>query len=64
MALFKHVAAPVFAILAVGQAIRFFQQWPVTVNDISVPLWPSAIAAIAFATLAIGVWREGGRSRR
>ena len=64
MALFRQVASPVFAVLAVAQAVRFFEKWPVTINHFSVPLWASAVAAVAFATLAIAVWRDDGRNRR
>jgi hypothetical protein len=60
MAVSKYVAAPLFGALAVVQAVRFVQAWPVSVNGFSVPVWASAIAAVGFATLAILIWREGG----
>jgi hypothetical protein len=59
MALIKHVASPVFGLLAVVQAVRFFEGWPVTINQFSVPLWCSAVAAVVFATLAVLAWRDG-----
>ena len=64
LTLFKFVASPIFAILAVAQAVRFFQGWPVTVDRFSVPLWASAVGAIAFATLAVVAWRENRHRRR
>jgi hypothetical protein len=64
LTIFKYVASPIFAIMAIAQAVRFFQKWPVTINHFSVPRWASAVGAIAFATLAFGVWREGSRKRR
>lgn len=58
MAVARKLAAPLFAAIAVVQAVRFVEAWPVSVNGFSVPLWASAIAAIGFAALAILVWRE------
>jgi hypothetical protein len=60
----KYVASPVFGLLAIVQAVRFFEQWPVTIQDFPVPVWASAAAAIVFAALSIGVWREASRTRR
>ena len=59
----RTLAAPIFAILAVIQAIRFVQAWPVTVNGISIPVWASAIAALVFGGLAVMLWRDGSRKR-
>jgi hypothetical protein len=59
MAVSRVIAAPLFAVLAVVQAIRFVQAWPVTINGFSVPVWLSAIAALGFGALAVLVWREG-----
>jgi len=64
LAAIKYAAAPVFAVMAILQAVRFFEKWPVTINHFSVPLWASAVAAVAFATLAVAVWRDDGRNRR
>ena len=60
----KYVASPVFGLLAIVQAVRFFEQWPVTIKDFPVPVWASAVAAIVFAALSVGVWREANRTRR
>ena len=62
MAISKLVAAPLLAFIAIVQAIRFFMAWPISVNGIDVPVWPSAIAAVIFTTVAVLVWREKPRS--
>jgi hypothetical protein len=54
----------VFALLAIVQALRFVRAWPVSINGVAVPLWASAVAALVFGTLAVLVWRDGGRRRR
>jgi len=51
----------ILAFIAVVQALRFLQAWPVSVNGYSVPVWASAIAAVAFAALAVLNWREAKR---
>jgi hypothetical protein len=63
MSVSRHVAAPLFGFIAVVQALRFLQAWPVSVNGFAVPVWGSAIAALAFGTVAVLLWREGGRPR-
>ena len=60
MAISRVLAAPLFGVLAVVQAFRFVQAWPVTVNGYSVPVWASALAAVAFGGIAVLLWREGG----
>jgi hypothetical protein len=64
MSISRVVAAPLFAIMATVQVIRFAQAWPVTVNGYSVPVWASAVAALVFAALSVLLWREGGARSR
>jgi hypothetical protein len=59
MAVSRVIAAPLFAVLAGVQAIRFVQAWPVLINGFSVPVWCSAVAALGFGALAVLVWRDG-----
>jgi hypothetical protein len=40
------VSAFIFAVVGFVQLLRFFQQWPVVVDNYSVPLWASALAAM------------------
>jgi len=57
----RILTTTVFAVIAVIQALRFFQAWPVSINGYEVPVWASAIAALACAALAVLNWREGKR---
>lgn len=59
MSVTKSLTLIIFAAMAVIQAIRFFQGWPVSINGYSVPVPASALAAIAFAALAVLTWRDG-----
>ena len=63
MSISRHLAAPLFGIIALVQAVRFVQAWPVSINGFDVPVWASAIAALACAALAVLLWREGGPPR-
>jgi hypothetical protein len=63
MSISRYVAAPLFGFIAVVQALRFLQAWPVNVNGFEVPVWASAIAAVLFGTIAALLWREGGRPK-
>jgi hypothetical protein len=40
------------------QLVRFVQAWPVSVNNIVVPVSFSAIAFVVVALLAVMTWRE------
>jgi ABC-type Fe3+-siderophore transport system permease subunit len=61
MSIAKILAVLVFAVMAVVQAVRFAQAWPVSINGYEVPVAASAFAAIAFAILAVITWRDGRR---
>ena len=63
MSVARILAAPLFGVMAVVQAVRFAQAWPVSINGFSVPVWASAVAAIGFAVLAVLVWRDGAPGR-
>ena len=63
MAGMRIVVTPLFAVMAALQAVRFVQAWPVTINGFSVPVWGSAVAAVAFGVLAVLVWRDGAPRR-
>ncbi|HPD56245.1 MAG TPA: hypothetical protein P5294_02640 [Smithellaceae bacterium] len=52
------VAAIVFFLMAVAQLCRFFSKVTVVAGDITVPLWPSALAAIFLILLAIWLLLE------
>jgi hypothetical protein len=44
--------------IAVAHLARLALALPITVDDVAVPVWLSAPAAIATAALAIWLWRE------
>jgi hypothetical protein len=58
---FSTAAAIVFGLVALAQLLRLVMAWPVSVNGIDIPLWPSAIACLVTAGLAVMVWREAQR---
>jgi hypothetical protein len=64
MSVSRYVAAPLLGFIALVQAVRFAQSWPVSVNGFDVPVWASAIAALVFGALAAMVWRENGSPRK
>ena len=55
---FSAIAAVVFVLIALAQLLRLVLGWPVVVNGIDIPVWPSAIACLVAAGLAVMVWRE------
>jgi uncharacterized oligopeptide transporter (OPT) family protein len=55
---FTTIAIVIFSLIAVAQLLRFLFRVEVTASGISIPLWPSAIAAIFFGALAFMLWQE------
>jgi len=47
------VAALIFIIVAVLQAIRYFNGWPVLINGVDIPLWVSIAGAVVPALMAV-----------
>lgn len=47
------VAAILFIIVAILQAIRYFNGWVITINGMDVPLWASLFGAIVPALMAL-----------
>ncbi|MBN1472989.1 MAG: hypothetical protein JW914_00095 [Syntrophaceae bacterium] len=52
------VAAILFFVMAIAQVCRFFLQVNVVAGDITVPLWPSALAAVVLILLGIWLLKE------
>ena len=61
MKTFATLSVVLFSVLALLQLCRFLMGWPISINGLAVPLWPSAVAALVLVSLAIGVWRESRR---
>jgi hypothetical protein len=54
------IAAIIFIVVAVLQAIRYFNGWVVTVNGMDVPLWVSLAGIVVPAVMAVWLLYEGG----
>ena len=50
---FALLAAAIFALVAVLQLLRIAMGWTIAFNGTSIPFWPSAIAVVVAALLAI-----------
>ena len=55
---FTTIAILIFSLIAAAQLLRFLFRVEVIANGISIPLWPSAIAAMLFGGLAYMLWQE------
>ena len=55
------VAAILFFVMAIAQLCRFFLQVHIVAGDITVPLWPSALAAVVL--ILLGIWLLVERSK-
>lgn len=55
------VAAILFFLMAIAQLYRFFLQIHVVAGELTVPLWPSVLAAVALVLL--GIWLLVERSK-
>jgi hypothetical protein len=64
MSISRMLGAPIFAVIAIVQAVRFVQRWPVSIDGYPVPLSFSAVAAVAFAILSYLHWRDGAPRNR
>jgi hypothetical protein len=55
---FTTIAIVTFSLIATAQLLRFLFRVEVIASGISIPLWPSAIAAVFFGALAYMLWQE------
>ncbi|MFZ0869377.1 MAG: hypothetical protein WAM90_01495 [Rhodanobacter sp.] len=53
------VSGAIFGAVAVIQAIRAFNQWPVQVGPFSVPVWFSWLALVVAGSLCVWAFRAG-----
>ena len=58
---FSRIAGLVLAVIALVQLLRVILGWSVVINGFAVPLWPSAVACVVAAVLAVMVLREARR---
>ena len=59
---FSLAAAVIFGLIALGHVLRIVFGWSMTVQDFSVPMWPSWIAIIVMGYLAYEGFRLGRKS--
>jgi hypothetical protein len=55
---FITISAVIFSLIAAAQLVRFLFRVEVVAGSISIPLWPSALAAVIFGGLAYMLWQE------
>ncbi len=55
---FTTIAILIFSLIAAAQLLRFLFRVEVIAGGISIPLWPSALAAVFLGALAYMLWRE------
>lgn len=55
---YEQVSGVVFALVAIAQLTRAVLGWPLQIATITVPVWPSVIAFLVTASLAIWGFRS------
>jgi hypothetical protein len=55
---YNVVSGAIFGIIAVIQALRAFNQWPVQVGTLAVPFWFSWVAAVVAGSLCLWALRS------
>jgi hypothetical protein len=54
----SFVASILFLLMAAAQFVRFILDIPVTAAGLEIPVWPSVVAAVILAALAVWLFRE------
>jgi hypothetical protein len=57
---YVFVSGTIFGLVALIQAVRAFNQWPLQVGSAQVPVWASWIAAGVAASLCLWAFRTKG----
>ena len=53
------VSGVLFGVIAVVQAVRALNQWPVHVGGFDVPVWGSWVAMVVAGSLCVWAFRSG-----
>ncbi len=53
------VSGVLFGVIAVVQAVRALNQWPVHVGGLDVPVWVSWVAMVVAGSLCVWAYRSG-----
>jgi len=56
-----RIAVAFLVLIALAQLTRFLMGWDLVVNGFRIPVWASAVAAVAVGFLAAMLWRESRR---
>ncbi len=64
MSTYVVVTGVLFGVIAVVQAVRALNQWPVRVGAVEVPVWVSWIAMVVAGSLCVWAFRSRGGSAR
>ena len=54
------VSGALFGVIAVFQAVRAFNQWPVHVGSLEIPVWASWFAMVIAGSLCVWAFRSRG----
>ncbi len=46
------------ALIAFGHLLRLLLGWSAVLNDVVIPMWPSAFVLVVFGALSVMIWRE------
>lgn len=55
------VSGAVFGVVAVLQAVRTLNQWPVHIGTLEIPIWASWIGIVVAGSLCAWAFRSRGR---
>ena len=55
------VSGVIFGVIAVVQAVRALNQWPVNVGSFDVPVWVSWVAMVVAGSLCVWAFRSGNK---
>ena len=55
---FTTATLVILTLVAIVHALRLLLGWTVTVDGTDIPMWPSVLAFVITAGLALGLWRE------
>ena len=53
------VSGVLFGVIAVVQAVRALEQWPVHIGGFDVPVWVSWVAMVVAGSLCVWAFRSG-----
>ena len=56
---YVFVSGVLFGVIAVVQAVRALNQWPVHVGGFDVPVWVSWVAMVVAGSLCVWAFRSG-----